>query len=316
MGTNSQMMGWMVDTYTKLYGSKDINASAVVTGKPLSLGGIDGRTEATGLGVYFGIKELLNNDKFCTKYNMTKGVEGKRVVIQGLGNVGYWAAKFIYEAKAKVIGVVEYNSGIFNPDGLDIPAVATHFRAKGTLLGFPGAKEEYDVKTKEEVMYKECDILVPAAMEKVITKQNVERIQARMIAEGANGPTTYLAQKVFDTKHIPVVPDFVLNIGGVTVSYFEWVKGLQHAHLGRLTKGWEEAAQTEMLKLLGKEGSFAPKGATEKDIVYSALEEIMSTSIRDVFELSEKMNVSLRISAFIIGLNRVLRCYDDAGFVS
>ena len=316
MGTNSQMMAWMVDTYTKLYGNKDINASAVVTGKPLSLGGIDGRTEATGLGVYFGIKELLGNDKFCAKYKFTKGVEDKRVVIQGLGNVGYWAAKFIHEAKAKVVGVVEYNSAIYNPDGLDIPAVATHFRTKGTLQGFPGAKEEYDATKKEEVMYKECDILVPAALEKVITKLNVDKIKARMIAEGANGPTTYLAQKVLDTKQIPVVPDFVLNIGGVTVSYFEWLKGLQHANLGRLTKGWEEQAQTEMLKLLGKEGTYTPKGATEKDIVYTALEEIMSTSIRDVFELSEKMNVSLRIAAFVIGLNRVLKCYDDAGFVS
>ena len=314
MGTNSQTMAWMVDTYNTLYGAKDINASSLVTGKPLSLGGIDGRTEATGLGVYYGINELLNNDKFCAKYGFTKGIQGKRVVIQGLGNVGYWAAKFIYDAKALIIGLVEYNSAIFHPTGINVPEASEYFKTKGTFIGYTGAKEVYEAKDREMVMYKECDILLPAAIENVITNHNVDKIQAKMVAEAANGPTTYFAHKVLEAKHIPVIPDFVLNSGGVVVSYFEWLKGLQHAKLGRLTKGWEHKSRADFLKLLGKSSPEVERAPEEKDIVYSALEEIMATTVRNVFDLSEKEGVSLRIAGFVIAINRIAKTYEETGF--
>eukprot|EP01022_Parablepharisma_sp_SALTPOND_P015494 TRINITY_DN2196_c0_g1_i1.p2 TRINITY_DN2196_c0_g1~~TRINITY_DN2196_c0_g1_i1.p2 ORF type:complete len:526 (-),score=78.85 TRINITY_DN2196_c0_g1_i1:928-2505(-) len=314
MGTGSQTMAWMVDTYNTLYGTRDINSSALVTGKPLVLGGIDGRTEATGLGVFYGINELFNNDKFCAKYKFSKGLKDKNVIIQGLGNVGYWAAQFFFEAQAKVIGIIEYNSSIYNIDGLNPDEAFKHFRSKGSFKDFPGAKEFFDNTSKMDVMYKECDILIPAATEKVITKDNVGKLKAKLIAEAANGPTTYLAQQYLDKNNIPVVPDFVLNSGGVTVSYFEWLKGLQHSKLGRITKGWEQKSRKELLRLLGKESPIAEKGPEEKDIVYTALEEIMSVTVREVFEMAEKMKLSMRTAGFVIAINKVAKCYEETGY--
>ena len=313
MGTNSQTMAWMVDTYNTLYGTKDINSSSLVTGKPLALGGIDGRTEATGLGVFYGINELLKNKTFCEKYKFSQGIQGKKVIIQGLGNVGYWAAKFFYEAKATMIGIVEYNGALFNPAGIDVEQAFKHFRSVGSFKGFTGA-QVFDTNTRMDVFCMECDILIPAAIEKVITKENADKIKAKLIAEAANGPTTYSAQQILDKKGIPIVPDFVLNAGGVTVSYFEWLKGLEHSKLGRLTKGWEEKSHKELLALLGKETPASLKGPEEKDIVYTALEEIMSCTIREVFELSEKMKVSMRVAGFVISVGKVAKCYEETGF--
>lgn len=314
MGTNSTTMAWMVDTYNTFYGMKDINSSALVTGKPLALGGIDGRTEATGLGVFYGIVELINNKVFCDKYHFAPGIAGKKVVIQGIGNVGYWAAKFISDAKGILIGIVEYNSSIYNPEGIDFAEATSYFKAKGSFIGYPGPTEVFPKETRMEPMYKPCDILVPAAIEKVLTRDNAARIQTKLIAEAANGPTTHAADKILNAKGIPIIPDFALNSGGVSVSYFEWLKGLQHSRLGRLTKGWEEKSQKELLKLIGKDKGFGVKGAEEKDIVYTALEEIMSTTIRDVFESSEKMGVSMRMAAFVIAIEKVAKCYEESGY--
>jgi len=314
MGTGPQTMAWMVDTYNTLYGMHDINSSSLVTGKPLTLGGIDGRTEATGLGVFYGTRGLFDNDTFCNKFKFKKGLKGKTVVIQGLGNVGYWAAKFFFEADTKIIGITEYNSGIFNADGLNPIDAFNHFRAKGSFKDFPGAKEYFDATHKMEPMYRECDILIPAATEKVITIENVDKVKAKLIAEAANGPTTYFAQQVLDKKGIPVIPDFVLNSGGVTVSYFEWLKGLEHSKLGRITKGWEQKSRKELLRLLGKESPLAEKGAEEKDIVYTALEEIMSETCKEMFEMAEKMNLSMRMAGFVIAINKIAKCYEETGY--
>ncbi|MDR3737199.1 MAG: Glu/Leu/Phe/Val dehydrogenase [Acidobacteriaceae bacterium] len=314
MGTGSQTMAWMVDTYNTLYGAKDINSSALVTGKPLALGGIDGRTEATGLGVYYGVNELLNTKAFCDKYGFLAGIKGKKVVIQGMGNVGYWAAHFFFEAKATIIGIVEYNSSIYNAEGLDVEEAFKYFRAHGSFKGFPHAKEVYEGKDNCEPMYKDCDILIPAACEKVITVNNVDKIKAKLIAEAANGPTTYYAQQKLDKKKIPVIPDFVLNSGGVTVSYFEWLKGLEHSKLGRLTKAWEQKSRRDLMKLLGKESSAAEKGPEEKDIVYTALEEIMGETVREMFAMSQKMNLSMRMAGFVIAINKIAKCYEETGF--
>eukprot|EP00831_Metopus_contortus_P039426 TRINITY_DN308_c0_g1_i8.p1 TRINITY_DN308_c0_g1~~TRINITY_DN308_c0_g1_i8.p1 ORF type:complete len:319 (-),score=59.59 TRINITY_DN308_c0_g1_i8:73-1029(-) len=304
----------MVDTYNTLYGNKEINSSALVTGKPLSLGGIDGRTEATGLGVFYGINELFNNKAFCEKYKFVPGIKGKTIVIQGLGNVGYWAAKFISEAEALIIGIVEYNSSIFNPKGINVEEAFKYFREKGSYKDFPGATEVFDAEHKMEAFYKECDVLIPAATEKTITKDNVEKLKSKMVAEAANGPTTYFAQKILDDKGIPVIPDFVLNGGGVTVSYFEWLKGLQHSKLGRLTKGWEKKSRKDLLKLLGKESTSLERGAEEKDIVYTALEEIMALSVREVFDHSEKMKVSMRVAGYVMAITKIANCYEETGF--
>eukprot|EP00826_Nyctotherus_ovalis_P013180 TRINITY_DN13523_c0_g1_i9.p1 TRINITY_DN13523_c0_g1~~TRINITY_DN13523_c0_g1_i9.p1 ORF type:complete len:400 (-),score=154.76 TRINITY_DN13523_c0_g1_i9:131-1330(-) len=315
MGTNAQTMAWMVDTYNTLYGTRDINSSALVTGKPLPLGGIDGRTEATGLGVFYGTRVLFENESFCKKYSLTKGIKGKSMIIQGLGNVGYWAAKFFFDAEAKVTGIVEYNSSIYDPKGLNPDDAFKHFRAKGSFAGYPNAAEVYpDANSGIEVMYKECDILIPAAKENVITKDNVDKIKCKVLAEAANGPTTFFAQQVFDKRGIPVIPDFALNSGGVTVSYFEWLKGLQHSKLGRVMKSWEQKSRKELLRLLGKESPIAERGPEEKDIVYTALEEIMSETILEVYELSVKMNLSMRIAGFVKAINKVVKCYEETNY--
>jgi len=246
MGTNSQTMAWMVDTYVGFYGNKDINAYGICTGKPLELQGVNGRNEATGLGIFYGTSEILKNLDFCKKYNFsTPGIESKSIIIQGLGNVGYFTAKCFSEGKAKIIGIVEYNSGIYNKDGLNYDESFQYFRKNGSFKGFPNATF-YDNEHKNEVFESECDILIPAAMEKVITIENAHKIKPHIISEGANGPTTFYAQEVLDKRGIGVLPDFLMNSGGVTVSYFEWIKNLQHMRYGRLTKGWEKKSKNEL----------------------------------------------------------------------
>jgi glutamate dehydrogenase (NAD(P)+) len=304
-----------MNAYKSMSGSKDMNEAAICTGKPLALGGVDGRTEATGLGVFYGIQELLKTPKFCERYHMTAGIKGKSVVIQGLGNVGYWAAKFFEAEGAKIIGIVEYNSSIYNPGGFNVDDASNYFRTNKSFKDYPKAKEIF-IDNYMEPMYKECDILIPAAIENSITKFNVEKIKTKLVCEAANGPTTFAAQEYFDSKNIPVVPDFVLNAGGVTVSYFEWLKDLEHSQLGRLNKGWERKANEVVMKVLGIElpaESSLKEGPSEKQIVYSALQEAMSSAIKQVFAKSVELNCSMRVAGYIISIEKIGRAYEDAG---
>jgi glutamate dehydrogenase (NAD(P)+) len=227
VGTGAREMSWIKDTYTMLYGMDDVSASACVTGKPLSQGGIQGRTEATGLGLYYATRDFLADEAFCRSARITPGIAGKTVIVQGFGNVGYYAAKFFQEHGAKVLGVVEYNGGVFNAKGLDIEALKKHQASAKSLLGFAGAQRELGAEAAMALLEEPCDILVPAALEKQITKHNAPRIQARIVSEGANGPTTPWAEEILNKKGTIVLPDMLMNAGGVTVSYFEWLKNLQ-----------------------------------------------------------------------------------------
>jgi glutamate dehydrogenase (NAD(P)+) len=233
-------MTWIKDTYVSMHGETNINAEGCATGKFPSQGGIDGRTESTGLGVYYCIKELLNTESFVEKSLIKElGVAGKTVVVQGFGAVGYWAAKFLQKDGAKIVGVVEYNSAIYNPNGLDVDAVKNHFIQRGTLKGFNRATEETELDPVE-FMEKECDILIPAAKEKAINKDNVDRLNCKIVVEGANGPTTFRAEEALLKRGIITVPDMLANGGGVTCSYFEWLKNLDHIAPGRMTKKYSE----------------------------------------------------------------------------
>jgi len=268
------------------------------------------------LGVFYGTEEILKNPKFCEKYKLTPGIKGKTTIVQGLGNVGYWAAHFFEKGGAKIIGLVEYNSSVYNPDGLDVDDVTNYFRANKSLKGYPKAKEVYDQANCYETMYKEVDILVPAAIENSITKFNCEKIKAKLIAEGANGPTTFAAQQHLDSRHIPVLPDFVMNAGGVTVSYFEWLKNLEHSRLGRLTKGWERKTNEVVMKVLGidiPEGTGLKEGPSEKQIVYSALQAAMSSAVTEVFNKSLEMDCSIRVAGFVLTIQKIAAAYEDAG---
>ncbi len=319
-GTSSREMAWMLDTYVTLNPAQ-LDAAACVTGKPIAQGGIHGRTEATGRGVYFGLVRAMSYAEDMKKLGLTPGVEGKRIVIQGLGNVGYHAAKFLQESGALIVAVAEYDGAIYNPKGLDVDAVQRHRREAGSILNFPGSKNF--AKNSDALEY-ECDVLVPAALEAQITAENAVRIKAKIIGEAANGPTTAEAEDILSQKGIMVVPDIYINAGGVTVSYFEWLKNLSHVRFGRMSKRFEESSHRKLLDAIEKttgrslssdERLAAMHGADEPDLVDSGLEETMYNSYDAIREsmLVTKGCRDLRTAAFMNAINKVAVSYAQLG---
>jgi glutamate dehydrogenase (NAD(P)+) len=222
----------------------DIDAAGCVTGKPVTQGGVRGRKEATGLGVFYGIREVCNMPDVMKKIGLEQGIVNKKVVVQGLGNVGYHSAKFFREAGAVVIALAEYEGAIMNPAGLNEEEVFQHRKKTGSILNFPGAT---NLAKNTDALELECDILIPAALENVINGDNAPRVKAKIIGEAANGPCTPEADEIFIQKGILCVPDMYLNAGGVTVSYFEWLKNLSHVRYGRMEKRFTENLNTEIL---------------------------------------------------------------------
>ena len=319
-GTGPREMAWIADTYQSLTGG-ELNAMACVTGKPLAQGGIRGRTEATGLGVAFGIREACEVAEDMKALGLAPGISGKRVVIQGLGNVGYHAAKYLVRDGAVLVGVAEYEGAIAKADGLDLEAVMAHRKETGSILGFPGAT---DLETSIAALELECDILVPAALERQITEENAPRVRAKIIAEAANGPTSAEADEILASQGTVVLPDTFLNAGGVTVSYFEWVKNLSHLRFGRLQKRHTEMAGRRMLDAVtehtgtsfsAEEIARITRGAEESDLVYSGLEETMAGAYRQIHEIKATSDgkADLRIAAFINAINKIAVCYEDLG---
>ena len=319
-GTGEREMAWIVDTYTAMHPG-EIDAAACVTGKPVTQGGVRGRREATGLGVFFGLREVCNMSGVMAKLGLTTGVEGKQVIVQGLGNVGYHSAKFFQDAGAKIVALAEYEGAIWSADGLNVDEVFNHRKSTGSILNFPGAKN-FDKST--DALEMECDILIPAALENVIDGDNAPRIKAKMIGEAANGPLTPEADEVFAKKGILVVPDMYLNAGGVTVSYFEWLKNLSHVRYGRLEKRFTENLNTHILgqmeSLTGKkvdkhEREFIMHGPDEVDLVYSGLEETMITATREIMDCW-KNNADIpdmRTAAYVVAINKVGNSYAELG---
>jgi glutamate dehydrogenase (NAD(P)+) len=320
-GTGPQEMAWIADTYVSLTGG-ELDALACVTAKPLAQGGIRGRTEATGRGVYYGIREACDSTDLMKALGLSSGVKGKRVVVQGLGNVGYHAAKFLQEAGAVLVGLTEYEGAISSPAGLDIEQVMTHRRETKSILGFPGAT---DLSSSDAGLEIDCDILVPAALEQVLTAENAPRIKAKIIAEGANGPTTVEAEDVLLKRGVLILPDLWLNAGGVIVSYFEWLKNLSHVRFGRMQKRYEEGAARRLLEAVaqttGKQFSeqqigFYTEGPDEEDLVNSGLEESIVSAyqqMRDIQKRHGADKVSLRTAAFINAIDKVARTYEEMG---
>lgn len=322
LGTNSRTMNIMKDTYQTFYGNGELNVSAVTTGKTLSQGGIDGRTESTGLGVYYGIREALNHTELCKKMNLSRGVEGKKFVLQGFGNVGYYAAKYLHESGGKLVGVCEYNSSCFNENGINPDDLLEYKMNKKTLKGYKDAETwTFDERDPFEVMYSKADILIPAAVECSINKNNMHKIQARLIGEAANGPTTFAADSYMTDRGVCIIPDLVLNAGGVTVSYFEWLKNLEHKGLGVLSKNWDTKQQRNLYSILSKENNkFDEKvfnslqGGTEKQLVHSALEGIMCNTVNNVINDSLKNNETLRVASYKRAILNVQQTYLDVGY--
>ena len=319
-GTGEREMAWIVDTYTSLKPG-EIDGAGCVTGKPVTQGGVRGRKEATGLGVFFGIREVCNMADVMEKLGLSTGVENKRVVVQGLGNVGYHTAKFFREAGSKVVALAEYEGAIFNADGLNEEEVFQHRKATGSILNFPGAT---NLAKNTDALELECDILIPAALENVINGENAPRVKAKIIGEAANGPCTPEADEVFAQKGILCVPDMYLNAGGVTVSYFEWLKNLSHVRYGRMEKRFTENLNFHILgqieSLTGKsvsdvERKFIMHGPEEVDLVHSGLEETMITATREIMDIwkANPAIPDMRTAAYISAINKVATSYAELG---
>jgi len=268
VNTNEQTMAWIMDTYSMHMGH---TVTSVVTGKPINIGGSRGRREATGRGVMIVCDEALRY------LNMPS--EGCRVVIQGFGNVGSNAARLMMERGYKIIGIAEQDGGLANPNGIDIDALIDHKQRNGTILGFEGA----EATPSDELLVSECEILIPAATENVITSRNADRIKARIVVEGANGPTTAVADEILAEKRIFIVPDILANAGGVTASYFEWVQDRQGYF-------WKEA------------------------LIVEQLETILRESFDDVIRYAEAHNVNNRIAAYMLSIDRVAFTIKQRGF--
>jgi glutamate dehydrogenase (NAD(P)+) len=326
MGTGEREMAWIVDQYRRM-NTSDINASACVTGKPPHAGGIQGRVEATGRGVQYALQEFFRHEEDKAAAKLSGGLDGKKIIVQGLGNVGYHAAKFLSEEDgAKITAVIEYNGAILDDTGIDIEDLKQWILKTGSIKDYP--KGSY-VADGAPVLEKECDILIPAAMEGVINLGNAARIQANLIIEAANGPVTFGADEILRRKGIVIIPDMYANAGGVTVSYFEWVKNLSHIRFGRMQRRAEEARHVllvnELEKLSADKGlgwTMSPnfkekylRGAGELELVRSGLDDTMRTAYQAMREVWHGRGdvEDLRVAAYIVSISRVAATYQSKG---
>lgn len=320
-GTGPREMAWIADTYMA-FKNGDLDAAACVTGKPVDLYGISGRTEATGRGVYYGLREVFSVEEDMKELGLTTGLAGKTMVLQGLGNVGYYTASICQkEGGVKIVGVAEYEGAIYSEEGIEIDALMAHRKATGSILNFPGSK---NLARREDALELACDILVPAALENQINEGNAANVKAKVIGEAANGPITPEAEAILLKKGTMIIPDIYLNAGGVTVSYFEWIKNLSHMRFGRLEKRFDSHKFEEIVNLveeltgktIGKhERNLVSKGADEIDLVRSGLEETMVEAyheIRAIWKSSDKIE-DLRTAAFTCAIRKIGHDYITLG---
>ena len=326
MGTGEREMAWIADQYARM-NTTDINAKACVTGKPPHAGGIQGRVEATGRGVQYALREFFRHKEDAAKARLSGDLDGKRVIIQGLGNVGYHAAKFLSEEDGcKVVAVIERDGALLDDKGLDIEAIFQWIKAHGTIKAFPHATY---TENGAAVLEHDCDILIPAALEGVINLGNAARIRAPLIVEAANGPITFGADEILRQKGVVIIPDMYANAGGVTVSYFEWVKNLSHIRFGRMQRRAEEARHhllvEELEKLSEDKGlgwTLSPgfkdkylKGAGELELVRSGLDDTMRGAYQAMREIWHGRDdvTDLRVAAYIVSIGRVATTYRSKG---
>ena len=321
MGTGSREMAWMADEYRRLFPS-DLDAIACVTGKPITQGGIAGRVEATGRGVQYVLREFFRHPDDVKAAKLSGGLDGKRIVVQGLGNVGYHAAKFLSEEDgARIVGVIERDGVVLSEKGLPIEMLAQHVRETGGVKHFPDAEYGEDGR---KALEHACDILIPAALEGQITKENAPRIQAPLIVEAANGPVTFEAEAELLRRGTVILPDVLVNAGGVTVSYFEWVKNVSHIRFGRLDRRLDEQRGENIVKLVeAMTGKQAPEelllpivsATDELALVRSGLDDTMRSAYNATREalLGKDEIPDLRTAAFVVALAKIAGTYDEMG---
>jgi len=321
MGTNEMTMVWMADEYRR-WSPNDINALACVTGKPLAAGGIEGRVEATGRGVQYALHEFFRHEKDLARSGLTPPLAGKRLIIQGLGNVGYHAGKFLSEEDGcRVVGVIEQDGAVWSDDGLPIERLKTHLVNSGGVKGLAGAEFVADGAS---VLIRECDILIPAAIERVINESNAAQVRAKLVVEAANGPTTFEADEILRDRGIVVLPDLYVNAGGVVVSYFEWVKNLTHIPFGLMERRHNEASHRILARSLETmTGASFPlelassflEGAREIDLVRSGLDDIMRSAYGQISAVwNGKPEIGdPRTAAYSIAISRCADAYSAIG---
>jgi len=321
MGVSARELSWMADTYFAM-SRGELAASGCVTGKPVSQGGVQGRVEATGLGVFYGIRETVDEAGAMQELGLSKGLDGKTVVVQGLGNVGLHAARFLTAEGAQVVGILEFEGALYDPAGLDFEAIAARRAEGGSLLEFDGKTKIEGSKEGVEGLTWPCDILIPAALENMITPDIATRLQARIVAEAANGPTTADASDVLRERGVHVVPDLYLNAGGVTVSYFEWLKNLSHVRFGRMERRFAGSSVRRVLNAVEEltGAGFDPQlvqelavGASEHDLVRSGLEETMVSGFHQMREAAGRWKTDNRSAALAVAISKIAVAYEERG---
>jgi glutamate dehydrogenase (NAD(P)+) len=321
MGTGEREMAWIADVYRMSF-PEDLNAIACVTGKPVSQGGIAGRTEATGRGLQYALQEFFRHPEDVAETGLEGGLAGKRIVVQGLGNVGYHAAKFLQqEDDAVIVGIAERDGAVVSDEGLDVDDVHAWMRETGGVADYPAARYVGDGAS---VLEYDCDILIPAALENQITIDNAGRIRASLVVEAANGPSSFDGNEILRKNGKIVLPDVFINAGGVTVSYFEWVKNVSHIRFGRLDRRFDEARGRQILKIIEEaSGRDVPRhlaapleaGAHEIDLVRSGLEDSMRLGYNQIREIRRgRDNVpDYRTAAYVLALEKIADAYLEFG---
>ena len=321
-GTGPREMAWIADTYAT-FKHGELDAAACVTGKPVAQNGIQGRTEATGRGVFYGLRTACSYKDDMKKIGLTEGIAGKTMVVQGLGNVGYYTSKIsTEEGGVKLIGVAEFEGSIHKEDGINVEELMKHRKETGSIMDFPGAT---NLPNRASALELECDILVPAALERQITAENAPRIKAKIVAEAANGPVTPGGEDILLEKGVMIIPDMYINAGGVTVSYFEWLKNLSHMRFGRMEKRFDSNSYEQLVSLVeqmtgkkvgnSRERALLTRGADEIDLVRSGLEETMITAyeeIREIWKRKKGIN-DLRTAAFTNAIQKIGSDYISLG---
>ncbi|KHJ45127.1 Glu/Leu/Phe/Val dehydrogenase, dimerization domain protein [Trichuris suis] len=326
MGTGEREMAWIANTYASTVGHLDKDAYACVTGKPLCLGGINGRQEATGKGVWNALNFFLNDSKLMQRIGLSNGLEGKTFVVQGFGNVGASTAKFLAQSGAICVGVIEYDGAMYNPEGIDPNELLKYKQMTGTIVGFDNA----ECVDPNKLFCSPCDILIPAATERVINASNAQFIQAKVIAEGANGPITPIADEALRLRNVLILPDVYTNAGGVTVSYFEWLKNMSHISFGRMTTKHNFDLYELMMELIASvsttnssssalakmtEHFLTQKKASEASIVDAALAQTMETSGEEIMKSTSAHHLGndFRTGSYVCAVERVLRHHEQIG---
>ena len=321
MGTGAREMGWIADIYRIMH-PEEINALACVTGKPVTIGGIPGRTEATGRGVQFAVRELFRRPEDLALAGLDGGLEGKRIVVQGLGNVGYHLARYLSEEDgALVVGVMTREGAVLDDGGIDVVGLRDHLDENGGVEGYPGGRADLDADT---FLATPCDLLIPAAIEGQIHRGNAAAVQAGLVVEAANGPVTYGGDEVLRQRGIPVLPDLFVNAGGVTVSYFEWIKNLSHIRFGRMDRRLDEGRGARIVRALeemtGRPSDAALRadlisGADELTLVRSGLDDTMRQAYDEIsatFHGNDAID-DYRTAAYVVALSKIANTYLDLG---